>query len=268
MQVSRDTVVDATVLNAGFSPTAVMEGAIEVTDIANGAITAAKLAASVVSGRRTETVTADHRLVHETGGNRRRAAVRDLPPALPWYWFGEQAGIQAPEVTDTTNADWLWLMRDDDLGRLPVSQVGLSEVTTAGTYRVGTVTVDAKGRVLSVSAANHWTTGWRNIPFVGDTYIYDHDLGRQPALVQVWLKLRSVTGDAGWETGDVIEGSLWFSVSGNNAHRPALSIRVSDTRLYVSANTPDNQTRMVRFDGITPSIPNREKWQVMVNLKL
>ena len=265
MVVDRDTVVTAEVLNAGYSPTGSLLGSVESTDFGNGVLTSGKLAATIVSERGSELPTAQHRLWHQTGAQSGRTTIGEVPAVLPAYLLGEVGYQQAQSTTTTVNEDVLVLRTADGVARAPLNALTAGDVTTAGTYRAGQVTIDAKGRVLSTAPGNHWTTGWNAIPPRGITFTHEHTLGRQPAILQAWLKCIAAGGEAGYENGDIVAASAL--VDGTTLV-PYLVYLVNATSLRVYGRAGSGNPRMARDDGATPTPITLAKWQLMINLKL
>lgn len=265
MIVNHDTVVDATVLNAGFSPIAEISGGVESTDIANGAVGSGKLASNLISSLNDETPTRNHLLLHETGGQFNRVTLSGLAMTVPWYTFIE-SGYERIEAGSGILADDTMIVRTAaGVRRVRADLFATADVSTPGTYKVGQLALDSKGRVLSVPGAGHWVTQWGAIPPAGSTFTFDHDLTAQPALIQVWLRCVSANGDAGYEYNDVVPMDVWFS---NDLYLPALIVTATPSQIKISSSLTDSNTRMARKDGVTPSAPNRAKWQMRIYARL
>jgi hypothetical protein len=263
--VTEDTPVTAAVLNQGFAPQLKADGAFEGADVGNGAITHAKLNAALISGRKDDSPTSGHQLWFEEAGAARRATLSEMMSVWPWYNFPEGAFSAAASVTATVNEDALLVRQGTTIKRVLVSGLNLTEVISAGTYRVGSVTIDAKGRVTAVQGGGGtWSTDWRSVPPELSSFTYAHNLGRVPALVQAWLQCVSTIGDAGYEFGDIISAEAWTL---NTPTLPAFQIQVDSAEIKVRRVVSDANLQMVSADGLVVK-PVPARWKLKVNLRL
>jgi hypothetical protein len=264
--VAEDTPVNAAVLNAGFRPSLITEGAVESVDLANGAVTADKLSPGVISSRAEEPPSANHWLWMEIGGQAKRVKWSAAATVWPWHLFPEAAHAQAQTASETGDEDRMLIRQGTELKVTVLKKVTLEDLITAGTYRVGAVMVDAKGRVTAVNAgAGTWSTDWHGIPPAKDFFRFTHSLGKRPALAQAWLRYVGSVGEEGGEggyvTNQVVSANAWFTPSG----APAFQIQATETELKVWRVTAS--VRMLALGGSVIA-PTPSKWQLMVNLRL
>ena len=270
--VTANTLITPGLLNAGFSPTAQVNGQVQAADIADGAVQARHLADGLIGSLPDLTPTASsYLLVESPGPTLGRATLQQVAEAMPSEDVLRRAFEAATSVTSAAGTDELLLYRDSQpagsrLYRVASNNFALADVVTAGTYRVGRITIDAKGRVLNVDPdGGYFKSDETAIPGALSSQSFAHGLGVMPAFAEVWLKC--ITAEHGYGVGEVVHGSAWIALVDSYAV-PALVARPTPTVIMVTNYAATGQLRMVRLTDGALVAPTTANWKFWVTARL
>jgi hypothetical protein len=266
--VNSNSLITPDLLNAGFTPSAQVNGQVVAADIADGAVQARHLANGLIAAMPAVTPTASsYLLVESTGPTLGRATLQQVAEAMPSEAVLQKAFDGATSVPTAAGTDELLLYRSTQpagsrLYRVAVSNFALADVVTGGTYRVGQITIDSKGRVLNVDPdGGYYKSPETAIPSPLTAASFSHGLATQPAFADVWLKC--VNAENGYGVGEVVHASAWIALVSGYAV-PALVARPTNTVIsvfnYASAAANLRTVRVSDGALVTPTPANWVFW--------
>lgn len=271
--VTADTLITPGLLNAGFSPTAQVSGQVQAADIADGAVQARHLADGLIGSLPAVAPTAaSYLLVESPGPTLGRATVQEVAAAMPADTVLGQAFSEAPTLGAAADTDLILLYRDSEptgsrLKKIVMSNFALADVTAAGTYRAGRISVDAKGRVLNVDPdGGYFRSSDTDWPGPLSSASFAHGLGATPAFMQVWLKC--ITAEHGYTAGDIVAGTALIALVGGYGV-PALTPRPDAVVAQIfNAAASNADLRILKPSDGTLATPTPANWKCFVVARL
>lgn len=271
--VTSNTPITAGLLNAGFNPTAQVTGQIQASDIADGAVQGRHLATGLI-GSLPDVAPgpASYVLVESSGPTLGRATVAQLAEAIPGETVLEKGFDLASTASTALGTDELMVYRSTQpagsrLFKVTADNFALPDIVTAGTYRAGLITIDAKGRVTNINPdGGYYKSADSAIPSPLSAASFAHGLGATPAFAQVFLKC--VTAEHGYSAGDIVPGNAW-SASVSGYEFPALLPLPTATVIMVyNYSTSAANLRMARKSDGASVTPTPANWVFFVTARL